>query len=208
MTGETPTETGGLPGRPLLVVVCALLALTLALPLWSTHMEAPQYREDEALEVAVYAGRVSGDIGEIELLNEYIGVHLNLDTPELKASPWVLGGFVALALASVAASGPLRRRLVLVLCTVMLAVTIGGAALLQYRLYQMGHDRGDSIMARIPDFTPPILGTKKIANFTTTMSLGSGGWAYVAALVLAAWSVRPRNNAAGIDEAAPTVLEG
>ena len=47
----------------------------------------------------------------------------------------------------------------------------------------------------IPDFTPPVLGSKKIANFTVYMSLGMGGWAYGLALVLVgatAWSMAPQ----------------
>lgn len=167
-----------------------LLAATLALPLWSTRMEAPQYKGDEVLEVKVYAGRVQGDINEIELLNQYVGVHLPLDTPELAAAPWVMGVFLMVALVALALPVTARRRTALGLCVLMAAVLLGGGALLQYRLYQMGHDRGSTIMEGVPDFTPPLLGSKKIANFTAHMSLGVGAWAYLGALLLAAWSTR------------------
>ena len=167
-----------------------LLAATLALPLWSTRMEAPQYKGDEALEVHVYAGRVHGDIGEIELLNQYVGVQLPLDTPELAAAPWVLAAFMIVALVALVLTTTARRRTAIALFLLMAAVLLSGGALLQYRLYQMGHDRSPTIMEGVPDFTPPLLGSKKIANFTAHMSLGVGAWAYLGALLLAAWSTR------------------
>ncbi|MEE8367063.1 MAG: hypothetical protein V3S30_01980 [Thermoanaerobaculia bacterium] len=175
--------------RRLLIGATALLVAALLLPLWSTRMEAPQYQGPEALEIHVYAGRVLGDIREIELLNQYVGVHLPLDTPELKATPWVLGSLVALALASVLAPVEARSRLAALLLFLMLAVVLGGSALLQYRLYQMGHDRSPSIMAGVPDFTPPLLGSRKIANFTAFMSLGGGSWAYAGAIFLTVWAI-------------------
>ncbi len=176
-------------GRPVFVTVAMLLVATLALPLWSTRMEAPQYKGDEALEVEVYAGRVQGDIDEIELLNQYVGVHLPLGTPELVAAPWVLGSFLLIALIAVALPLTQRRRVAVVLSIVMLGVILGGATVLQYRLYQMGHQRSPTIMNGVDDFTPPILGSKKIANFTVYMNLGIGAWAYLAALLLLAWSL-------------------
>ena len=175
--------------RAPLTGVAGLLVACLLLPLWSTRMEAPQYRGEEALRVAVYAGRVVGDIDEIEILNQYVGVHLPLDTPELTASPWVLGALLLGALVCLALRRRVRRLAAVALGATMLVVMVGGGALLQYRLYQMGHERSPEIMTGVPDFTPPLLGAKKIANFTATMSLGAGGWTYLAALALIGWSL-------------------
>lgn len=203
MAREADSE-GSSSGRPALAGASVLLALALLLPLWSTRMEAPQYKDEEVLKVDVFAGRVAGDIHEIDLLNQYVGVHLPLDTPELKASPWILGGLLALSLLVLLLPVAKRRRAALVLCLLMAAVLLGGGALLQYRLYQMGHDRSPTIMAGVPDFTPPILGTKKIANFWAHMSLGPGGWAYLGAILLTAWSVRQARirTASGLDSSA------
>jgi hypothetical protein len=181
--------------RRALAGTAILLAATLVLPLWSTRMEAPQYKGDEALEVHVYAGRVHGDIHEIELLNQYVGVHLPLDTPELKAAPWLLAAFLVITVIALALPAPARRRAGLGLCLFMAAVLAGGGALLQYRLYEMGHHRTPTIMQGVPDFTPPLLGSRKIANFTAHMSLGAGAWTYLGALLLAAWAARDRPRA-------------
>lgn len=189
--------------RPALALALVLLATTLVLPLWSTRMEAPQYKDDEALEVRVHAGRVVGDIHEIDLLNQYVGVHLELDTPELRASPWVLGSFAALVAVALALPRPRQRRAAMGLAILMAVAALAGGAVLQYRLYQMGHDRTPAIMTRIPDFTPPILGSAKIANFTATMRLGTGGWAYFGALLLVGWATR-RQPSQGELEPAPS----
>lgn len=174
--------------RLLLFASMLLLAAALVLPIWSTRMEAPQYRNEEALQVHVYAGRVVGDIAEIETLNQYVGVSLPLDTPELHAMPWVLGGLLAAAILAWSLPLGARPAATLLLGIALTAAAIGGGALLQYRLYEMGHVRTHTILEGVPDFTPPILGSAKIANFTVHMSLGAGGWGYGLALVAVAFS--------------------
>lgn len=189
-TAPTSRWSGSGP-RVMLGAVAGLLAVSLLAPLWITRMEAPQYRGEEILEVRVSAGRVDGDIHEIELLNQYVGVHLPLDTPELRASPWLLGGLLACALAGAVLAPGRHRAVTWLLLGAMVLMSVGGLGLLQYRLWQMGHVRDKSIFVGVPDFTPPVLGSKKIANFTVYMSLGSGGWAFGLALVLVsatAWS--------------------
>lgn len=185
-------------------LVAVLLAGALVAPLWSTRMEAPQYRNEEALRVTVYAGHVSGDIEEINTLNQYVGVHLPLDTPELKAAPFVLSGLLIVALIAVALpQSRLRAGAMLLLASLTIAGGVG-AGLLQYRLYQMGHVRDRAIMEGVPDFTPPILGTAKIANFTATMSLGLGGWAYLTAVVLTGFAVFAESSAQEVVDATGT----
>ncbi len=194
--------------RLLLVGAGLLLAMSLWLPLWSTRMEAPQYHGDEALEVQVYSTAVAGDVKEIETLNQYIGVRLPLDAPELRAVPWVLG--LLCAVAWIAALVPLgtQRKVASILFGAMLATILSAGALAQYRLYALGHHRGHTPLARVHDFTPPILGSIQIENFHVHMSIGLGGWAFLAALVLtavAALSRRPRrtNAASEVDAAEP-----
>ncbi len=186
------------PGRARLALAGStlLLATSLLLPLWSTRMESPQYRGDEALEVQVYATSVAGDVREIETLNQYIGVHLPLDVPELRVVPWVLGLLCVVALAAVLAPSGARRRIAAVLVGLMLATVAAAAALAQYRLYALGHHRGHTPLARVPDFTPPILGSIQIENFHLHMSIGLGGWAFLVALGLAGLAVFPRRRRA------------
>jgi copper chaperone NosL len=193
--------------RLLLAGAAALLAATTALPLWSTRMEAPQYHGDEALRVRVYAGRVTGDLKEIDTLNHYIGVRLPLDVPELAASRWALWALVALAAGVLLAPRRIRGRLATGLLVTMLASVVGGAGILQYRLYEMGHVRGHSALADIPPFTPPILGSMKFANFHVHTRLELGAYAFLLAGVLvgAAAIVDHRGRAGARRSVAPCV---
>lgn len=193
------TVTRWRPGsRLLLGVAAALLAVACMAPLWTTRMEAPQYRGEEALHVEVYAGRVAGDVQEVETLNQYIGVRLPLDAPELAALPWVLGAFLGLAMGATLLPSRWRRGGAAVLLALMLGASVTGVLVLQQRLYEMGHDRADAAFAGVPDFTPPVLGTARIANFTVHMGLGAGGWAYLVATLLVAcaalWGHGPRRD--------------
>jgi hypothetical protein len=166
-------------------------------------MEAPQYRNEEALRVAVYAGRVRGDVSEIQTLNQYVGVSLPLDTPELHATPWVLGALWIATLVAWRLPSGARKPATLLLGLAMTAAALGGGAALQYRLYQMGHVRTHSILEGVPDFTPPVLGSAKIANFTVHMSLGAGGWCYGLALlsvVMALLRARGEKHGAALTE--------
>jgi hypothetical protein len=172
--------------RLVLAGTALLLAATLWLPLWSTRMESPQYHGDEALEVEVYAGGFTGDVDEIDRLNKYIGVRLPVDLPELDAGPWALGALIVLAAAGLALPAAWQRRAGTVLLGLMVALLLGAGALAQYRLYDLGHDRGQTPLARVNDFTPPILGSVKIQNFKVRTGLEAGGWTYVGAIALLA----------------------
>jgi len=175
--------------RSLLAVAATLLGLCLVLPLWHTRMEAPQYKGDEALQVTVYATRVAGDLKELHTLNQYVGVELPLQGPELALIPWVIGSLFLAALLLVPAPEPLRRRGTLALLVVLLLAGGAGFGVLQFRLWEMGHERGEQIFEGVDDFTPPVLGHIHVANFDATMRFGLGGWGYVAAVAVLAWAV-------------------
>lgn len=170
------------------ITVLALIVASLTLPLWSTRMESPQYRGDEQLHVYVYAHRVTGDLRELATLNQYVGVKLRLDGPELGIARWVfalLGTIALLAALVPPAHGRLASR---ILATGLAMTLLSGAAVLQYRLYEMGHDRGHTALAGVEDFTAPILGSRKIANFTVHTRPEIGGWALLAALAVSGWA--------------------
>lgn len=212
MRSDTPagdvalTLLAGVPARWLakthwvLVSVALLIGSTFALPLWTTRMEAPQYKGDEALLVKVYAGRVTGDLKEIDVLNQYVGVHLPLEGAEIRLLPAVFGGLSLLALLAAVLSSRWHRRAIVGLATTLLVTGVAGLALLQYRLYQMGHERSEEVFAGVDDFTPPVLGSIHVANFDSTMALGAGGWLLLVAMLLCGATLiatrRPRDSSA------------
>ena len=58
----------------LVLAAAGLLLAGFRLPLWHLRMEAPQYRGEDALHVIVYPHTMRGDLQELAVLNQYIGV--------------------------------------------------------------------------------------------------------------------------------------
>jgi hypothetical protein len=166
-------------------VAAALLAAAIKLPLWHLRMEAPQYRDKEALRVNVFAGSMKGDLREITVLNQYIGVHIPETLPQSKWLPTALGIGAVLGIA--AASLPLRiRRVSLSIVSIALAGSIAFALIqAKQQMHDIGHKRdAHTKLARVHDFDPPFLGTAKIAQFTVTSWLGAGAYLLGGAIAL------------------------
>jgi hypothetical protein len=171
---------------PFLLALLAggLLAASLALPLWHLRMEAPQYQDQEALKVAVYPHSLRGDLAEIRTLNQYIGVHIPEVLPQLEWLP-VLVITAALLGVGVAGLRGRARRWAGGAVPVVLALALLGAVLqAQVQMYNIGHRRSKSELVGVQDFTPPFLGTTKIAQFTVTSGFGLGAYCIGAAILL------------------------
>lgn len=184
---QRPERTA--PSRGLAVVLAVvaggLLLLSLRLPLWHMRMEAPQYRGPEALKVVVRPGALEGNLGEIKILNQYIGVTVPDRLPQQQWLPGLL--CVCAGLGVVAALLPLRRRGLA--AWAVAGVLVGGllvaAGQAQWQMYRIGHDRNHhSALQGVGDFTPPLLGSRKLAQFELTSSLGLGSLCIAGALGL------------------------
>jgi copper chaperone NosL len=155
-------------------VVLALLVIPLVLsfsaPLWKISLHAPQY--PDGLWMEVYMDKVEGGnggqhINEINTLNHYIGMH-KIDRRELADLDWIpfaVGLLVLLALRC-AAIGNVRALLDLVVVTGYVTVFAFGRFI--YKLYVFGHTLDPTAPLKVKPFTPAIIGSKQIANFTTT----------------------------------------
>lgn len=169
----------------------ALLLFSNAQPLWQMRMVSPQYQDEEALDVVVYTREMRGDLNEIDVLNQYIGVHVPRTLPQFRWLPGaLLAGAVAGLFATVLPRAWRKRALIIVpLCLCAAIAVAAGQA--QKQMYDIGHNRDEKTkMARTKDFTPPLLGSAKLAQFTLTARLGSGAWMIAGAVLLqlgAAW---------------------
>lgn len=178
----------------LVVIAAVLLLVSLKLPLWQMRLEAPQYRAEEALHVAVHPNALRGDIKELSVLDRYIGVHIPPTLPQFK---WLPGTLIAGATLGIFA-GLLRdtiRRTTLILVVIAMATTLAAAAVqATWQMHDIGHHRdAKTALVGVKDFTPPFLGTSKIAQFEVSSRFGLGAWLIGAALTLqlgAAWSSR------------------
>jgi copper chaperone NosL len=178
-----------------LTALAALLLLaSLRLPLWHMRLEAPQYRDEEALKIAVFPNRYGGDMREISVLNQYIGVHVPRTLPQFGWLPFLLAGAAALGLAASLLNVRFRRSAIGLACGLLAAGLLTAAVQAKFQMHDIGHKRDQrTVLAGMHDFTPPFLGTSKIAQFTVTSSFGLGAWLIGAAMTLqigAAWASR------------------
>ena len=179
--------------RLFLAALIVVLGLTFTAPLWSMDFQAPQY--PKGLHLEIFAHTVTGDVNEINTLNHYIGMH-HIDRAELSDLDWIPFGLGLLALLClrVAAIGDLRS--LVDLSVLFLYFSAFAGARFVYKLYVFGHDLDPKAAITVDPFTPAILGTKQIANFTTTSLPAMGSvWMGVFGVGLAAallWNVRAR----------------
>src|SRR5262245_5273515 len=180
----------------LLLVAAAsgLLLASLTLPLWQMRLEAPQYRDKEALHIAVHPNALRGDLKELTVLDQYIGVHVPSTLPQFKWLPGLLIGGSALGGIGGLLRKPLSGR-ALTLVSSALTVALAVAAIqAMAQIRDIGHKRDQkTVLAGVKDFTPPFLGTTKIAQFTVSSRFGIGAWFIGGALTLqlgAAWLSR------------------
>ena len=169
----------------LTVIAAGFILASLRLPLWQMRLEAPQYRGEEALRIAVHPNALRGDLRELTVLDQYIGVHV---PPTLPQFQWLPGALVAGAVLGVGASllGGSARRRVLIAAVAALTIALGAAAVqAKFQMHDIGHHReARTVLVGVRDFTPPFLGTTKIAQFEVSSRLGLGAWLIGAALIL------------------------
>ena len=160
------------------------------------RLEAPQYRAEEALRIAVHPNALRGDIKELSVLDRYIGVHIPPTLPQFKWLPGTLITGAILGLIAVLLPLVIRRR---ALIAVVIALTAGlavAAVQAMIQMHDIGHNRDQhTVLVGVKDFTQPFLGRTKIAQFEVSSRFGWGAWLIGAALTLqlgAAWSSKQR----------------
>jgi hypothetical protein len=164
--------------RPALVLLLVPLAIGLSAPLWHIRMEAPQY--PDGLTIDIYAHRLESghdgnDLREINILNHYIGMR-SINRADLQDLDWLPFGFGLLALfvLRVAVVGNVRALLDLTAMSAYFSLFAFGRFV--YKLHAYGHQLSPDAPVKIAPFTPAILGTKEVGNFTTHAGPGVGSY--------------------------------
>ena len=188
---EIPLGSGP---RGLLVIATILLGAVYLAPLWKLTMFAPQYPDGLRLSIYSYklvGGNAGQDIKEINVLNHYIGMRdlVAAEFTEFKWIPFVVGALALLFLRA-AALGTISS----LVDIVVLYVYFGLFSLWSfgYKLYLYGHNLAPTAAVKVAPFTPPLFGSKQLANFKVYSFPAFGSYALaavavvlVAALVLA-----------------------
>jgi len=188
--------------RRALLALVVPLALGFSAPLWHMHMKAPQY--PEGLDLEIYAYTVSGDVAEVNTLNHYIGM-AKIDRAALSDLDWIPFALGALALLALRVSAVGDLRSLIDLLVLFGYFSVFSMTRFFYKLYVFGHNLNPKAPFKMDPFTPPVLGTKQIANFTASSYPGGGTfWIGIFALGIVAlvvwnlhvlrraWSASPR----------------
>lgn len=176
----------------LLGIAAVLLLLSLVRPYWQMTLHAPQY--PSGLHVQVFVNRVEGDVAEIDGLNHYIGMRPLDEAAQLERRVgW--GAVVGVALL-VAMAGFTQRRWAGLLTFPALTFPLLFLADLWYWLHRFGQglDPHAPLSSSIKPFTPTVLGTGVIGQFSTTATVASGFYLALLAggLILTALWLRRR----------------
>jgi len=153
--------------RRLFLAAAVLVAIGAWLPYWGFLMSAPQY-PGESLTLLISHEGIRGDVHEVTTLQQYIGVRLPGELPELR---WIVSSLVLLAvmlgLAAATRSRATGRLLGWLGIAFFAAFLVASVRTVQHRLYDVGHERDRSApITAIKDFTPHLIGPTKVGNFT------------------------------------------
>jgi copper chaperone NosL len=167
------------PGSVALVwSAVALFVAAYFFPLWSIHLDAPQYPEGMGMKIWIdkITGEKPHDLQNINGLNHYIGMR-KIDAnsiPELRFMRYIVAG---LAILGAAAALSRKRFLVAAWVAACLAVSIVGLADFYKWGYDYGHDLDPDAPIKVPGmaYQPPLVGSKKLLNITATSLPGPGG---------------------------------
>ena len=174
--------------RARIVLTIGSLALLLAFvfPLWKITLEAPQYPEGIGMYIRIndVTGVKEHDLKNINGLNHYIGMkEIHPETiPELKIMPFVVLGLMALGLAAAVVG---KRWLGWIWVAAFLIAIVVGMVDFWLWEYDYGHNLNPKAAISIPgmSYQPPLIGSKKLLNFTANSWPVLGGWAMFASFV-------------------------
>ena len=174
--------------RVLILIAVVALIPAYFFPLWNMSFYSNQYRDGLFLHIYSYqleGGKTPnrGDLREINSLNHYIGMRplLESDFSEFNWVPLVIGLLIILALRAMVI-GKMSN-----LVDVFVMFTYFGLFSLwsfYHRLHLYGHNLDPTASIKVQPFTPPLFGSKQIANFTVNSFPGVGSYAFFAFAVL------------------------
>jgi hypothetical protein len=165
-----------------IILVAALLIIpAIFLPVWTITLVAPQY--PKGIKMSIYANKLTEYNPEtgmtndtprlINGLNHYIGMHeIKPDEfREFRWLPWAIIAFSILALLSALIGRGHFAGVGWVLFILFAVFMIGDF----YRwLYEYGHNLSPLAAIKIDPYMPPVIGWKRLANFTVISLPGTG----------------------------------
>jgi len=164
--------------RTTLLVCSVALILAYFFPIWKITLEAPQY--PEGLGMYIWIDTITGvgehDLQNINGLNHYIGMKTiePESIAELRIMPWLVAFLIVFGLI---AGGSRRPGLMYAWIALFAVVAIVGLVDFYMWEYDYGHNLNPTAAIRIPgmSYQPPLIGSKKLLNFTAHSYPALGG---------------------------------
>ena len=177
-----------LKSRVLILVAVVALLPSFFFPLWNMSFYSNQYRDGLVLNIYSYqleGGKTPNrdDLREINSLNHYIGMRplLESDFSEFTWVPLVVGLLMILALRAM-----VLGKMSNLVDVFVLFVYFGLFSMWSFyhRLYMYGHNLDPTASIKVEPFTPPLFGSKQIANFMVNSYPRLGSYAFFAFAIL------------------------
>ncbi len=174
--------------RLLILLAVILLLPAFFYPLWNMTFYSNQYTD--GLSLQIYAYQLEGgktpnrdDLREINSLNHYIGMRplLESDFSEFAWIPLGIGLLIILALRAMVIGKMTNLVDVFVLFSYLGLFSLWS---FYHRLYSYGHNLDPTAAIKVSPFTPPLFGSKQIANFSVQSYPDMGSYALVLFSVL------------------------
>ena len=177
-----------LRSRVLILIAVLVLLPTFFFPLWNMSFYSNQYTDGLVLHIYSYqleGGKTANrdDLREINSLNHYIGMRplLESDFSEFTWVPLVIGLLMILALRAMVLGKMSNLVDVFVLFTYFGLFSLWS---FYHRLYMYGHNLDPTASIKVQPFTPPVFGSKQIANFMVNSFPGFASYALFAFALL------------------------
>ena len=166
----------------LLIAAAAILAVSTLLPYWRIRLNAPQY--PNGLFVTVFVNHLEGDVGEVDGLNHYIGMAPLQEAANIERSLAPIA-MAAITLMIVSVAFIHSKWFAVMAIPAMLFPFIFLADMWVWLWYYGNHlDPTAALSSSIKPFTPAILGTGVVGQFSTTAVLQTGWYlAFLAAIL-------------------------
>lgn len=177
----------------LLVAAAVVLVISIFLPYWRMRLNAPQY--PNGLYVTVYVNHMTGDVGEIDGLNHYIGMAPLNDAAQLERS-LALFALAAIVLMIVGLAFIHSKWAVILALPAMSFPLVFLIDLWVWLWYYGNHlDPTAALSSAVKPFTPTVLGTGNVGQFSTTAWLQPGWYLAFLAAVLTGTALYLRRRA-------------
>jgi len=154
------------------LIAALLLIASIFFPYWKMTLQAPQY--PKGLSIQAYINKLTGDVGEIDGLNHYIGMRPLAEAAQLERSLSIAAVSVLSLLLVAAIFIHSKYTVLLALPAILYPFIFLGDMYFWLRNFGLNLDPAAPLSNAIKPFVPPILGVGKLAQFVTIAQVQSG----------------------------------